>query len=56
MATDSRQVTITLNTDCLLQLLRKKELHLEDFRCLDAASRQRVRRLLIQAVRNDLRR
>lgn len=50
MSTPSRQVTITLDADCLLQLLRRKALHLEDIRCPDPASRQCVRRLLIRAA------
>lgn len=44
---EPEQVSITLDADCLCRLLRERQLYIQDFSCVDYASRACVRRLLL---------
>lgn len=44
------RVTINLSTRRLGQLLRAHQLHVEDFSCPDAGSRECIRRLLLHSL------
>jgi len=44
------RVTIELDTGCLRRLLGAGQLHVEDFSCVEAESKECVRRLLLQSL------
>ncbi|MBU2952970.1 hypothetical protein [Marinobacter sp. F3R08] len=48
----NRKISITLDADCLSRLLKKHHLHAQDFSCLDVHSRECVRRLILDLMRN----
>ena len=46
----SPRVCIDLDADCLRRLLGSQQLHVQDFSCADAHSKECVRRLLLQTL------
>lgn len=46
----SQRVSIDLDADCLKRLLGTRQLHVQDFSCADAFSKECVRRLLLQTM------
>lgn len=46
----SQRVSIDLDADCLRRLLGARQLHVQDFSCADAFSKECVRQLLLQTM------
>ncbi len=46
------RVSIQLDTDCLKRLLRSRQLHVENFACADAVSKECVRQLLLRTLKD----
>ncbi len=49
---ETERVSITLDAGCLCRLLREHQLYVQDFSCVDDASRACVRRLLLTLLTN----
>jgi len=45
-----QRVSIDLDADCLKRLLGARQLHVQDFSCADAFSKECVRQLLLQTM------
>lgn len=49
----AKQVSILLEADCLCRLLRSHQLHVQDFSCMDARSKECVRHLILGLISSD---